>query len=89
MPTNVKYSRSSKVKVEMGAWMLEPGTWRLKPQPGNGILEPGSWKWGPGMRTPDRGYTRTPAAPGLARGTIGPNILIDVRRQGALIQLYA
>ena len=80
----------------MRAWMLEAGTWKLKSKPGNGILEPrsqksepGSWKTCPGMRTPGPGYTKTPAAPGLARGTCGPNILIDVRRQGVADQVYA
>ena len=33
-----------KVEAEMGAWMLEAGTWKVKSWPGNGILEPGSWK---------------------------------------------
>ena len=30
-PANVKNCRSSEVKVEMGAWMLDAGTWKLKP----------------------------------------------------------
>ena len=62
-------------KRNIGASKSEIGTWKL---------ENVSWNAYPGP-----GYTRTPAAPGLARGTSGPNILIDVRRQGVADQVYA
>ena len=71
-------SGSKSWRLEFGAWMLELGNWKFEPR--SQKSESGSWKLESGAPEP---FGRSDAGPrsrsqvNVARGTCGPNILID------------